>query len=122
TDQDKLRTIIRTERRVELAWENRRYFDLIRWKLAETVLTRPVVGLPQKSGLEANIASGDYFFPKNALPEIDENGLVNLQPLINTGKVRVVTQRNFQTKEYLWPIPTEETDINENLLPNNPGY
>ena len=122
TDQGKLRTIIRTERHVELAWENRRYFDLIRWKLAETVLSRPVVALPQKEGLAANISSGDYFFPKNVLPDVDENGLVDLQPLINTGKVRVVTNRSFQTKEYLWPIPTEETDINENLLPNNPGY
>lgn len=122
TNQDKLRTIIRTERRVELAWENRRYFDLIRWRLAETVLSRPVVGLPQKAGLEANINSGDYFFPKGALPIVDENGLVDLQPLINTGKVRVVVNRQFQTKQYLWPIPTEEITINPNLLPNNPGY
>lgn len=122
TDQDKLRTIIRTERRVELAWENRRYFDLIRWKLADRVLNRPVVALPQKDGLEQNIASGDYFFPKNALPIVDKDGSVDLQPLINTGKVRVVANRSFNTRQYLWPIPTEETEINVNLLPNNPGY
>ncbi len=122
TNQDKLRTIIRTERRMELAWENRRYFDLIRWELAETVLKRPVVALPQKAGLEKNIASGDYFFPKEALPVIDENGLVDLQPLINTGKVRAVTKRSFTSKQYLWPIPTTEGQINENLGKNNPGY
>lgn len=120
-DQSKLRTIIRTERRVELAWENRRYFDLIRWKIAEKALTTPVVGLPQKEGLEENIASGDYFFPKNALPEIDEDGLVDLTPLINTGKVRVITKRNFKNREYLWPIPTQEIEINDNLS-QNPGY
>ena len=127
TDQAKLRTIIRTERRVELAWENRRYFDLIRWRLMEIANKRPVVTLPQKPGLLANISSGDYFFPKDAhgeqaLPIIEDNGLVNLQPIINTGKVRTPVIRDFQQKEYLWPIPTEEITINPNLLPNNPDY
>jgi len=38
TDQAKLRTIIRTERRMELAWENRRFYDLVRWRVAEKCL------------------------------------------------------------------------------------
>ena len=37
-DLDELQTIIRRERRIELAFEGLRYYDLKRWKIAETVL------------------------------------------------------------------------------------
>jgi SusD family. len=121
TDQNRLRTIIRNERRVELAWENRRWFDLLRWRLAEIALVRPVYALPVKEGLIANIASGDYFFPKGVLPEIDENGLVDLSPLFATGKIRAVVQRKFDTRQYLYPIPSKEVQINNNIK-QNPGY
>ncbi len=40
-----LRKIVRNERRIELAFENRYYWDLIRWKTAETVLNLPVKGI-----------------------------------------------------------------------------
>lgn len=121
TNQTKFRTILRNERRVELAWENRRWFDLIRWRLAEIALTRPVYGLPVKAGLSANIASGDYFFPKNALPEIDENGLVDFTKMYATGKIRLVVPRDFPERQYLLPIPAKERLINENMT-QNPGY
>lgn len=121
SNQAKLRTIIRNERHVELAWENRRWFDLIRWRLAEVAIRRPVYALPTKAGLMANIASGDYFFPKNALPAIDENGLVDFAPVMATGKIRVVVTRNFPDRQYLFPIPTKEIMVNSNLV-QNPGY
>ena len=122
TDQDRLRTILRTERRVELAWENRRWFDLIRWKLAEVAMVRPVYALPVKAGLQANIASGDYFFPQGPLPEIDENGLVDFSAMHQTGKIRAVVPRSFDKRQYLFPIPSKDILINpENMYPN-PGY
>lgn len=121
TGQAALRTILRNERHVELAWENRRWFDLIRWKLAEQALVRPVVGLPTKAGLQANMDSGDYFFPKDVRPQIDENGLVDFSDMIATGKVRTVVPRNFASRQYLFPIPTKEIMINNNLK-QNPGY
>jgi len=120
-NQAALRTILRMERRTELPWENRRWFDLIRWKLAEIVMKRPVYALPIKAGLEANIASGDYFFPKGALPEIDENGLVDFSAMYQTGKIRAVVPRNFTDRQYLFPIPSREVIINENIE-QNPGY
>ena len=123
TDQARLRTILRMERRAELAWENRRWFDLIRWKLAEVAMTRPVYALPVKAGLEQNIASGDYFFPKGALPEIDENGLVDFSAMYQTGKIRAVVSRNFdKSKQYLFPIPSREVVINPDNMYPNPGY
>lgn len=120
-NQAKLRTIIRNERRVELAWENRRWFDLIRWKLADVALNRPVYALPTKTGLAENIASGDYFFPKDVIPEIDENGLVDLSKMYATGKIRAVVERTFPSRQYLFPIPAKEIIINENLIQNS-GY
>lgn len=121
TNPDKLRTILRNERHVELAWENRRWFDLIRWRLAEEALVRPVMALPTKAGLESNIASGDYFFPKGVLPEIDENGLVDFSEMLATGKVRAVVPRNFSERQYYFPIPSKEVLINDNIE-QNPGY
>lgn len=121
TDQAKLRTILRNERRVELAWENRRYFDLIRWKIADEALSRPICGLPTKNGLQANLNSGDYFFPRNVLPIIQDNGTVDLSPLISTGKIRVVVPRQFANRQYLWPLPSQDLKININLT-QNPGY
>lgn len=41
--QEKLRNLIRNERRVELALEGFRYFDIIRWRIAEEVLNKVVV-------------------------------------------------------------------------------
>lgn len=122
TNQSKLRTIIRTERRMELAWENRRWFDLIRWRLAEVAMVRPVCALPATSAeLAANIENGDYFFPKDAKIHIDENGLVDLSEVIETGKFRAVVPRSFQTKQYLLPIPAKDVLINENIIQND-GY
>jgi hypothetical protein len=40
--QDKMREIIRRERRVELAFEGKRYWDLLRWKTAEVNINRPL--------------------------------------------------------------------------------
>lgn len=122
TGQSKLRTIIRMERRMELAWENRRWFDLIRWRLAEVAMVRPVYALPATAaGLEANIESGDYFFPKDVIPEVDENGLVDLSKVFETGKIRKVVDRSFHERQYLLPIPAKDLLINENIIQND-GY
>ncbi len=38
--------LIRNERRIELAAEGRRYDDIIRWRIAETVLNEPPSATP----------------------------------------------------------------------------
>lgn len=43
--QDEMRSRIRNERQVELAFEGHRYWDLCRWKIAAEVLNRPVSGV-----------------------------------------------------------------------------
>ncbi|MEO5889952.1 MAG: RagB/SusD family nutrient uptake outer membrane protein [Ferruginibacter sp.] len=43
--QNELREVIHNERRIELAFEEHRFFDIRRWKTAETVYSRPLRGL-----------------------------------------------------------------------------
>jgi hypothetical protein len=121
TSQAKLRTIIRTERHMELAWENRRWFDIIRWRLIETVMNRPLYVWPPKAQILAYYNNGDYFFP-SVLPVIDENGCPDFAPVAATGKIRKIIDRTVATRQYLLPIPSKELAINENLKPQNPGY
>lgn len=43
---EKLRPILRNERRVELAMEGIRYWDLLRWGIAHEVLNGDIYGAP----------------------------------------------------------------------------
>lgn len=47
--QNKMREIIRRERRIELAFEDKRYWDLIRWKTAELKLNGPLHAMHVKA-------------------------------------------------------------------------
>ncbi|WP_312791313.1 RagB/SusD family nutrient uptake outer membrane protein [Sphingobacterium sp.] len=86
--QSAMREAIRKERRVELAFENARYFDTRRWKIAETTDNGPVYGM----NLDVD---GDDFFKKT---------------LIET--------RIFKKRDYLFPIPNNEVLKNENMVQN----
>src|SRR5690606_12567581 len=45
SSQSELRKRVRNERRVEFAYEGLRYYDLIRWRIADKVLNKPACGL-----------------------------------------------------------------------------
>jgi hypothetical protein len=121
TDQADLRTIIRTERRMELAFEGHRYMDIIRWRIAEKVLNQPVYGMLDVADLRSKVIEpGLWFFAET--PSIDEDGIADLSPMHDAGLIRVLAIRNFDAdRQYLWPIPTKEVLINSNLQ-QNPGY
>ena len=40
-----MRKIIQNERRVEMAFEEQRYWDIRRWRIAEEVFAKPLEGL-----------------------------------------------------------------------------
>ncbi|MFV0267092.1 MAG: RagB/SusD family nutrient uptake outer membrane protein [Draconibacterium sp.] len=61
--KDKLREAIRNERRVELAGEGLRYFDIQRWKTAEIVLNKQVVSFEIPSLLPLRIIHTRNFDP-----------------------------------------------------------
>lgn len=121
TDQQKLRTQLRMERRVELCNEGHRYRDLIRWKLMKQVMSKKnyMMLYPSSLLIEKVVNTGDWFWP--FAPEIDENGLADFTKMEATGKIGVLSERKWDDREYLWPIPEKEILINPNMK-QNPGY
>jgi len=98
TDPTQLRAIVRKERRLEMPFEGTRYWDLLRWKTAETVLKGDFYGAP---------------FPVSVKP-IRQKNASTPDPL---GRKRwFVTTRNFRApQDYQWPIPLTEININPSL-------
>lgn len=94
TDPAKLRPILRKERRNELAFEGIRYWDLLRWRAAETVLKGDFYGAP--------------FY--NTVKPLRKKGTVT-DPFSRW----FVTSKNFRTQDYVWPIPQSEVNINPKL-------
>ena len=121
TDQAKLRTILRTERRMEFAKEGLRYMDLIRWKIAGKALTRPNYGMLYPVDLlrERVVDKGLWFWP--AVPQIDEDCVPDFSAMESAGLIAPMAPRSWNDRQYLWPIPTKEILINENLKQND-GY
>lgn len=121
TDQVQLRKELRNERRIEFAWENRRFDDLLRWRLAEKALTRPIYGLLDPNDLKEKVIDKElWFFP--GVPEIDEDWLVDFSSMYSEGVIKQLVERNFdKDRQYLFPIPSKEIMINKNLT-QNPNY
>lgn len=95
-----MRTELRRERRVELALEGFRYWDLIRWKTAEVELIKPVLG--------------NFFFKS----EFGTATSVKLTP-DNFILVQDANFRKFNPeKDYLWPLPINEIGLNPSLKQN----
>jgi hypothetical protein len=87
-NQASLQTIVRRERRTELAMEGLRIFDLRRWRTAQAALT----------GYAHGIKAGD--------------------PNVDNGYLRVDQRTFDPAKHYLWPVPQRERDINPALTQN----
>jgi hypothetical protein len=96
-----------------------RFQDLRRWRLAEQALDPLVVGLPEP---QDQIRS-QWPFIDQIIPEIDENGLVDLksQQFIDNGYARLLEDYDFDERMYLWPIPADDILLNKGLT-QNPGY
>lgn len=96
TQSDKLRQLVRHERRIELSLEGIRYWDILRWHIAEDVLVGPIWGAP---------------YPKSP------NYASQTKEIDPTGNFRwYVGRRDFRNpQDYTWPIPLSEQNINPNL-------
>ncbi|MBZ4192171.1 RagB/SusD family nutrient uptake outer membrane protein [Niabella beijingensis] len=114
TDPAQLRRIVRRERRVEFPLEGLRYMDLIRWRLAEKALTRPVTGLPDPA------AQNRSKWPFPGVPPIDEDGIPDYSGFGTD--VKKLADRSFdKSRQYLWPIPNVDRIQNPGLT-QNPNY
>ena len=90
---DSFRNAVKHERQVDLAFEDHRYWDLLRWKDAMTVLNRPVQGVKVTR-------SGETY----------------------TYKVVDVADRTFSARNYYLPLMRSEIENSDGTLEQNPGY
>ena len=118
--QEQMRKAVRIERRMEFAMENTRLQDLMRWKLAAKALNGYNYIMLQPTELLNNVVNKGLWF-WGMTPQIDEDGLADFSALFNAGYCTTGTKRTFTDREYLWPIPTHDMELNPNLT-NNPGY
>jgi hypothetical protein len=94
TDKTALRPILRKERRIELALEGIRLWDLKRW------------------GIAAQTLKGDFW--GSPFPGTKTN--LNLTTVIaNPNRLWYVGKLDFQAGQEMWPIPETEQNINPNL-------
>jgi starch-binding outer membrane protein, SusD/RagB family len=108
--QAQLRKALRYERKVELANDGLRWYDLRRWGIANTVM------------------NGNLYLNRDAKPWT-KDVLVGFDdsytPLYNAteaGKYFTTQQVVYQVnKDELWPVPKSEMDANKNLV-QNPSY
>ena len=92
-DKDSFREAVKHERRIELAFEDHRYWDLLRWKDAMDVLNKPVLGV----AVSRNGEGWSY-------------------------EVQEVATRTFYEKNYYLPFLRSEIENSNNTLEQNPNY
>ena len=123
---------IRRERGIELAMEGHRYYDIMRWR-AGKLFEKPFLGM---------------YFSRLGDFDLDGNGSVDLclyqgtRPgssaslFMEVGKDIVLSEGNKghvlahgninrtfdEDKDYLYPIPTEEINLSNKILEQNPGW
>lgn len=90
--KDQLREAIRAERRIELAFEEHRFWDVRRWKIA------PQTDNKMMHGTEITKNGGSYAYQ-----------IINVRPHV------------FRDAMYLWPLPQGELSKSPELL-QNPGW
>lgn len=87
-----LRKIIHQERLIEMAFEGQRFWDLRRWKEAESVMSQPITGWNN-----IGKAVGDYY------------------------QVRYIFNPVFRKRDYFWPV-MEDDLIDNAQLAQSPGW
>ncbi|ANI89641.1 hypothetical protein A9P82_10290 [Arachidicoccus ginsenosidimutans] len=93
-NQDQMREAIRNERRIEMAFEEQRYWDIRRWKIADSLYAKPLRGMDIQQS-----SNGQLFY----------------------NEIQVLTPSFSSPKMYFYPIPYTEFVKDENMK-QNPGW
>jgi hypothetical protein len=93
--KEQMRERIRNERRVELAYEEHRYFDVRRWMIAEDVENQMARGM-----------------------SVTKNGDGSFTYAVK----EALTGKTFSAKHYWFPIPIEEINASNGAIEQNPLY
>ena len=93
--KETMRTVIRRERRVELAFENKRYWDLLRWKTAEVNLNKTL------RAMQVQVSGGNTTYT-----------------IVDAARGK----RTFNAgRNYILPIPVDALSQNKSMT-QNPNY
>ena len=87
--KEEMRTVRRNERRIEMAFEEQRFYDIRRWRIAEDVFSKPI------QGMHITVGNGQTVYSRENLMTTD-----------------------FDSKYYLYPIPYSEVTKNVNMKQN----
>ena len=98
-----MREEIRRERTVELFLEGFRIDDLKRWKTAETEMPQDLLGVKM---------TGTWF---------ESNWAAQARSLNSDGCILLYGGRTWAQKNYLYPLPQDQRQLNPNLT-QNPGW
>ena len=93
--QSEMREAIRHERRIELAFEEHRFYDVRRWKIAEDTENVPAYGI-----VITKKEDGSFTYERKV----------------------ALKGRSFEQQHYWLPIPREEIQSSNNQLQQNPHY
>ncbi|UII24879.1 RagB/SusD family nutrient uptake outer membrane protein [Fulvivirga maritima] len=94
--QAAFREAVRNERRVELAFEEHRFWDVRRWEIAEETIGRPVHGVDIES-----LGNGEFLYQYPEAP---------------------VEDRVFEPQMYLYPLPQNEIIKTSGSLDQTDGW
>lgn len=97
--QDEFRQRVRKERAVELAFDDHRWWDILRWKVAENYVNGPMYGLQIK-------------YPVRSKPITDPTAFTYTRYVYET---RVFQRRFYLTNFYV-------SEVNKGYLVQNPGW
>ncbi len=110
---------IRRERTIEFIDENKRYDDIIRWKIAEKVLPVDIIGAKytgeatkQREDLQSRLTKDGGHL--NGKQRYDEDDVYVIE---------LAENRKFDPdKDYLYPVPLQEISLSGNNVTQNPGW
>lgn len=129
-NQEKMRQIVRRERKVEFGRESLYFFDMRRWRIGDLQNAEPTYGYPLAKGV--NASQGIYpdgyeqatsdMVPSFGAPgsKRDLNDIASYQAYSSKLRVRD-RDRLWDDRFYLWPIPQTERN-KAPWLKQNTGY
>lgn len=105
SSQEAVREAVRKERRVELAFEGLRYFDVLRWGVAKELLNHTFTGVK----LSDDPSAPNYRGSGASASPVDEDMYYQFE------------NRMWSDHNRYFPIPQNELNVNKNLKQNS-GY
>lgn len=94
--QERMRNRIRNERAVELAFEDHRWYDIMRWKAGPEIVAQTVYGMDVTNN----------------------SGVFSYRPVVLPGAL----QRIYQDHMHYYPIPRREVQKSDGILVQNTGW